>query len=494
MKPTIIVDSFSYTINQDGDKILTIDTPGHRLHEILSSSKNLFREINFDNSWTSSNNFLIFQWVKKNLVDIITIDQFDANIHKNAFYLIDVGLPVVGLNSLIPQLFTHSAINLLQKYREIKILFFLPYEYYDHNNYYYFLQHFGVDCLKKHLNNKILVLTLTSYVSTMHSTSIAKYENNLLSTFPPNIECIPSITFLGSVMQKQIFSDKPFINQFPETCKVTYKKNKLFLCLNHANRESRLLLLQALHSKNLIQGNIVSKIMNNDLTLELLTWRLHLEKEIYKDETLKKISAGEISNITAELRKYSANAISPIIKLIGKIAEDVDNNFKPPQLFVVTINQTGSNGRMNYNQYFAAEWYQQTWCSIITETFIPMPAGVESPMITEKTLKPILNCHPFVIFGHAHSHTLLQKLGFKTFEQSWFGLPPDGAVGNQSLLERLSNLIESLERLSNMSDEELTAKWQTIVPDLIFNYHHCRNTDWYKLQIDLLTGDSKILE
>jgi len=332
---------------------------------------------------------------------------------------------------------------------------------------------------------------LTRYTSTENGLHITNNTGNGIE----NIWHYYTIAFLGEILQKQLFNDKSFINDQPMNCTLTHKKNKLFLCLNNVVRNSRLLLLQALHSKNLISGNIVSKTTKHNMDLSLFASLLNKEQHIHADAALKFLSHAKSDS--ALLALVNGNQQSPQTyagSLVKTMANHITSNSQPPQRFVDTINQTGNYGNMNYNQYFAAEWYEQTWCSVITETFFNLPAGVESPMITEKTLKPMLNCHPFVIFGHAHSHTLLQKLGFKTFEQSWFGLPPDGAVGNRSLLERLSNLIESLERLSNMSNEELNAKWQTIVPDLIFNYHHCRNTNWYKLQIDLLTGDRKILE
>jgi len=79
----------------------------------------------------------------------------------------------------------------------------------------------------------------------------------------------------------------------------------------------------------------------------------------------------------------------------------------------------------------------------------------------------------------------LQELGFKTFEQTWFGLPPDGWPGNQTLLERLSNIIDRLHWLYSLTYDELTAKWKSIEPDLIFNRNHLLTTNWGEVQIKL---------
>jgi len=489
MSCTFIVDSFSFVENQQGDRIISVYTPGDKLEKILSQSSLTNNSINFNNSWNQANNFLLHKWLQKKLLTIITPDQFDAAIHKNPFYIINVGSPMIGLNPLVSNLIPESTAQLLRENNAIKILFFSPYDYYEH-----YIQTWGSCSFHFYcqgINNKICILSLTRYTSTENG----RHITNNISNGTENILHYYAVTFLGEILQKQLFKGKSFINDQPMNCTLTHRKNKLFLCLNNAVRNSRLLLLQALHSKNLIAGNIVSKTTEHNMDLSLFASLLNKEQHIHADAALKFLShANSDSALLALINSNQQSLQTYAGSLVKTIAAHITSNSQPPQRFVDTINQTGSSGNMNYNQYFAAEWYEQTWCSVITETYYQLPDGVESPMITEKTLKPILNCHPFVIFGHAHSHTMLQQLGFKTFEQSWFGLPPDGAVGNRSLLERLSNLIESLERLSNMSNDELSAKWQTIVPDLIFNHNHCRNTDWNKLQIELLTGDRKILE
>jgi hypothetical protein len=57
--------------------------------------------------------------------------------------------------------------------------------------------------------------------------------------------------------------------------------------------------------------------------------------------------------------------------------------------------------------------YPQSWFSAVTETeMLDRPARV-----TEKVFKPLLNFHPFVVFGNPGSLAFLRGLGFETFPE-----------------------------------------------------------------------------
>jgi hypothetical protein len=57
--------------------------------------------------------------------------------------------------------------------------------------------------------------------------------------------------------------------------------------------------------------------------------------------------------------------------------------------------------------------YGESWFSIVTETEM----GERPCRITEKPLKPLLNFHPFVIFGNPGALKLIRDLGFVTFPE-----------------------------------------------------------------------------
>ena len=60
---------------------------------------------------------------------------------------------------------------------------------------------------------------------------------------------------------------------------------------------------------------------------------------------------------------------------------------------------------------YKAEWYNQTNFTVVVETFQNTPAR----FITEKTFKPIMYGHPFIMYGQPGSLEYLKTLGFKTF-------------------------------------------------------------------------------
>lgn len=59
--------------------------------------------------------------------------------------------------------------------------------------------------------------------------------------------------------------------------------------------------------------------------------------------------------------------------------------------------------------------YQKSFCNVITETRFNSPW----PNFTEKTIKSIIACRPFILCAPVGTLKLLKKLGFKTFDRLW---------------------------------------------------------------------------
>ncbi len=57
--------------------------------------------------------------------------------------------------------------------------------------------------------------------------------------------------------------------------------------------------------------------------------------------------------------------------------------------------------------------YQRSWFSVVTETEM----RARPDRVTEKSFKPLLNFHPFLVFGNPGSLALLRGLGFETFPE-----------------------------------------------------------------------------
>lgn len=61
----------------------------------------------------------------------------------------------------------------------------------------------------------------------------------------------------------------------------------------------------------------------------------------------------------------------------------------------------------------APDIYNNTGFTIISETWY---AGGTIPIITEKTFRTMMNCHPFILLGAKGALRMLKEFGFKTFE------------------------------------------------------------------------------
>ena len=105
--------------------------------------------------------------------------------------------------------------------------------------------------------------------------------------------------------------------------------------------------------------------------------------------------------------------------------------------------------------------YQQSWFSVVTETeMLDRPAR-----ITEKALKPLLNGHPFIVFGNPGSLALIRRLGFVTFPElvdESYDEEPDPA-------RRFELAFAQLRRLCRLDEAELAQMIGGMRDKLVFN-------------------------
>ena len=109
------------------------------------------------------------------------------------------------------------------------------------------------------------------------------------------------------------------------------------------------------------------------------------------------------------------------------------------------------------------KFYQDTFCSIITETYTAEPY----PFFTEKTFKPVAYFHPFIIDCNPGGLQLLRDMGFKTFS-AWWDESYDNLAGNH----RLTSIFQLILEIGNWSIEKLnqvTAEMQEV---LVHNHNH----------------------
>ena len=132
------------------------------------------------------------------------------------------------------------------------------------------------------------------------------------------------------------------------------------------------------------------------------------------------------------------------------------------------------------DRYFNPQWYNDTYFSLVSETcvtrqsFIYNNNKIDAPVfITEKTFKPIMYQHPFLIQGQPGILRHLKKLGFTTFE-NLFDESYDDIENNDARLDKIldntvlwSNKISSKNNSSGydkLTQEKIMHNW-----NLFFN-------------------------
>ena len=91
--------------------------------------------------------------------------------------------------------------------------------------------------------------------------------------------------------------------------------------------------------------------------------------------------------------------------------------------------------------------YEKTFISVVSETLV----DVDTLFITEKTWKPIMVGHPFIILGNQGTLKYLKSIGYKTFSP-WINEEYDD-IPDPTI--RLNKIVNELEKLSKNSVEEL---------------------------------------
>jgi len=108
-----------------------------------------------------------------------------------------------------------------------------------------------------------------------------------------------------------------------------------------------------------------------------------------------------------------------------------------------------------------AKYYSKFLIELVCETY----TSGNSFYPTEKTWRPLICKTPFIIQGPVGFLKNLRKLGFKTFSNYWNeGYDEDGQISGTKLI------LDTVERLSEMSSSELQSMYNDMIPVLEHNY------------------------
>jgi len=115
-------------------------------------------------------------------------------------------------------------------------------------------------------------------------------------------------------------------------------------------------------------------------------------------------------------------------------------------------------------QWYADEYlpaYAQSWFTVVTETeMFPRPSR-----ITEKTMRALVNFHPFLVLGNPHALKAVRALGFQTFEEV-FDESYDEVLEPR---ERFEQVYQQTKRLMLADEAELQAMEARVADKLVAN-------------------------
>jgi hypothetical protein len=215
-------------------------------------------------------------------------------------------------------------------------------------------------------------------------------------------------------------------------------KKKLFLCFNRINRKHRLMLLALLWEKGLVSRSFYSFFM--------LTY------------------AGP-SDVVAILNQVLCDVTPALARQIEKTVHLI----APHLPLTLNVEKPSINQVTLLDSDF--DYIDESYFSLVTETFFfPYNMGefleMNSRFFSEKTFKPILSKHPFILASRPHSLLALREMGYKTF--SPFIDESYDAIDNDE--ERLLAIVQEIKRLSRLTKKQWIEWCQNVAPIVEHNY------------------------
>ena len=211
--------------------------------------------------------------------------------------------------------------------------------------------------------------------------------------------------------------------------------DKKFLCFNRRPRPHRTKLLALLKIKNLFDKGYIST--GNIPWTDCYSMLMSAQPE------LKNNKIGEL------LRLHGAEKFD-----IKQQTLDVEHDFNRKQLEIYHPRHVKTD-----------EYYQNTYFSVVTETRCDRNG---SRVISEKTFKPIINNHPFILVTVPHVLKLLREIGYRTFD----GIIDESYDSESDDSTRLLMIVDEIERLSNLDNNQLQVFLEKTREICEHNYNH----------------------
>ena len=124
------------------------------------------------------------------------------------------------------------------------------------------------------------------------------------------------------------------------------------------------------------------------------------------------------------------------------------------------------------DRYYDKGLYESSYFSLVNETIFTEPLNKNNwdtqLFITEKTYKPIMNYHPFIVVGLPHTLRYLRQQGFQTFPEmfdEYYDVIKDPK-------DRFEFIIRELEKWKNYSTDEKNERYNKVRHKIAFKKWH----------------------
>jgi hypothetical protein len=131
------------------------------------------------------------------------------------------------------------------------------------------------------------------------------------------------------------------------------------------------------------------------------------------------------------------------------------------------------------------QFYEKSFISIVSETYFDN----NILHLTEKTFKPMIYKHPFIILGPSNFLLKLKELGFKTFDNVW-DESYDQTHDHRERFHRIIQLVESISKKTFEEKKELLVK---CLPSIEHNFNLLKNFKANKLVVNDILNKYKLI-
>lgn len=419
---------FGYTKYTIGENILRKLKSNDEPHTGYYPS--LERPYEFHFNRTSAFSTYIVEYTPKTSFNITT--EIKDDVKPNEIYV--VVLEALNVNNLfeyysadkfeLDDFFSPQLIQLLKKHNNFKIVFMDSREgAYIHDEKLLkkintFLDKHNI----KHVN-KVIISTNNNFITELNN---SKEMNNRISVYSNNYCLLTAGRFISELRVKNnTLVENNYEYSIQEELDYS-DKEKYFLMYNrNSERMHRPYFVNKLYKENLLDLGYVSFFENP-----------------YFEDFLENSS------------------VFPELDLVQEDISDIKENYK--NYYPLTIDETDSERVADFHNFLSRKnEYQNSYFTIISET----NAESRYSFITEKTIKPIMNLHPFVVLGNPKTLEVLRSFGFITFSKWW-----DESYDNEFDFKKRTDMVFNIVKdLCSKSKEEMNDMVREMEDILIHN-------------------------